>query len=102
MRTICLHGTAAIAFTTVLAGCFSLWTEMEIVGLVGGYGAEVEVPRQQSSRLRFHSAGSRLRVVFNGKELRAVDESTFAGLARLDCGPRPTASLFLMISDTAR
>lgn len=52
---------------------------LDIVGRVGGYGVKVEVPKQQWSTLRVDFAGSRFRVVFNGKELFAVEDSTFPG-----------------------
>ncbi|MDH7501418.1 MAG: hypothetical protein QHJ82_01710 [Verrucomicrobiota bacterium] len=52
---------------------------LDIVGRVGGYGVKVEVPKQQWSTLRVEFAGSRFRVVFNGKELFAVEDSTFPG-----------------------
>jgi hypothetical protein len=51
---------------------------LDIVGRKGGYGVNVPVPAAQWHTLRVDVAGSRFRVVFNGKPLFEVEDATFA------------------------
>jgi hypothetical protein len=51
---------------------------LDIVGRVGGYGVKEKVPAQQWSTLRIQFSGPRFRVFLNGKELFAVEDTTFA------------------------
>ncbi|MCL4788430.1 MAG: hypothetical protein KJ070_16825 [Verrucomicrobia bacterium] len=52
---------------------------LDIVGRAGGYGLKEKVPPQQWSTLRVNFAGSRFAVHLNGKELFAVEDTTFPG-----------------------
>lgn len=58
---------------------------LDIVGRAGGHGVKEKVPVQQCSTLRVFFAGYRFAVLLNGKELFAVEDSTFpeAGLLGL-------------------
>jgi hypothetical protein len=51
--------------------------ELDIVGRRGGYGVKTAVPAGQWHTLRVAFAGSRFRVIFNGKPLFEVDDRTF-------------------------
>ena len=64
---------------------------LDIVGRKGGYGIDVSVPANQWHRLRVDFSGSRFKVIYNGKQLFEVDDSTFSDAGRSGCGPRPTA-----------
>jgi hypothetical protein len=50
---------------------------LDIVGRVGGYGVKEKVPAQQWSTLRVQFQSSHFRTFLNGKELFAVEDSTF-------------------------
>jgi hypothetical protein len=50
---------------------------LDILGRAGGYGVKEKVPPLQWSTLRVHFAGSRFAVCLNGKELFAVEDTTF-------------------------
>ena len=51
-------------------------TEIDIVGRKGGYGANVPVPPSQWHTLRVDFAGTRFKVIYNGKPLFEVDDAT--------------------------
>ena len=57
----------------------------DIVGRKGGYGVDVPVPADRWLDLRVDFKGSRFRVLYNGKQLFEVDDSTFgdAGMVGL-------------------
>jgi hypothetical protein len=50
---------------------------LEIVGRAGGYGVKEKVPARQWSTLRVNFTGGRFAVLLNGKELFAVEDTTF-------------------------
>jgi len=50
---------------------------LDIVGRAGGYGVKEPVPPRQWSTLLVRFQGPRFRVFLNGKELFAVEDSTF-------------------------
>jgi hypothetical protein len=50
---------------------------LDIVGRKGGYGVDVSVPGNQWLGLRVDFSGSRFRVLYNGKQLFEVEDSTF-------------------------
>jgi hypothetical protein len=50
---------------------------LDIVGRKGGYGVEEKVAAQTWHKLRVEFAGNRFRVLFNGKHLFDVEDSTF-------------------------
>jgi hypothetical protein len=52
-------------------------TALDIVGRAGGYGVKERVSAQQWSTLRVNFAGLRFTVLLNGKELYAVEDTTF-------------------------
>jgi hypothetical protein len=60
-------------------------SSLDIVGRKGGYGVKAPVPAQQWHRLRVEFKGSRFKVVYNGKQLFEVEDSTFrdAGMVGL-------------------
>jgi hypothetical protein len=60
-------------------------SSLDIVGQKGGYGVKIPVPANQWHTLRVEFAGSRFKVVFNGKELFEVEDSTLgeAGMVGL-------------------
>ena len=51
---------------------------LDIIGRRGGYGVEQAVPPNQWHMLRVEFLGTRFKVIFNGKPLFEVDDSTFA------------------------
>jgi hypothetical protein len=51
---------------------------LDIVGRKGGYGVKVPVPSDQWHALRVEFAGSRFKVIFNGKPAFEVEDSTFS------------------------
>jgi hypothetical protein len=51
---------------------------LDIVGRTGGYGVKVPVPAGQWHTLRVEFAGTRFKVIYNGKALFEVDDRTFA------------------------
>jgi hypothetical protein len=52
-------------------------SSLDIVGQRGGYGVKTPVPAARWHTLRVEFAGSRFKVVFNGKALYEVDDRTF-------------------------
>lgn len=52
---------------------------LDIVGRQGGYGVKVAVPANQWHTLRVEFVGSRFKVIFNGRHLFEVEDSTFSG-----------------------
>jgi hypothetical protein len=50
---------------------------LDIVGRSGGYGADVPVPANQWHSLRVDFKGNRFKVLYNGKRLFEVEDSTF-------------------------
>ncbi len=53
-------------------------TALDIVGRTGGYGVKTKVAPREWETLRVEFAGSHFKVLFNGRELFAVEDSTFA------------------------
>jgi Domain of Unknown Function (DUF1080) len=51
---------------------------LDIVGRKGGYGINVAVPANQWHGLRIDFSGNRFRVLYNGKQLFEVEDSTFS------------------------
>ena len=51
---------------------------LDIVGRKGGYGVDVSVPANQWLGLRVDFGGSRFRVLYNGKQLFEVEDSTLS------------------------
>ena len=56
---------------------------LDIVGRKGGYGIDVSVPANQWLGLRVDFSGSRFRVLYNGKQLFEVDDSTFSDAGKV-------------------
>jgi hypothetical protein len=52
-------------------------SSLDIVGRKGGYGIDVPVPANQWHDLRIEFGGTRFRVIYNGKQLFEVEDSTF-------------------------
>ena len=52
-------------------------SELDIVGRKGGYGVKVPVPANQWHTLRVEFAGTRSKVIYNGRTLFEVDDATF-------------------------
>jgi 3-keto-disaccharide hydrolase len=50
---------------------------LEIVGRSGGYGVDVPVPPAQWHSLRVEFKGNRFKVLYNGRQLFEVEDSTF-------------------------
>jgi len=50
---------------------------LDIVGRTGGYGVDASVPSDRWLDLRVDFKGSRFRVLYNGKQLFEVEDSTF-------------------------
>src|SRR5260370_26474946 len=50
---------------------------LDIVGRKGGYGIDVPVPANQWHELLIEFSGSRFKVLYNGKPLLEVEDSTF-------------------------
>jgi hypothetical protein len=53
-------------------------SSLDLVGKKGGYGVKTPVPANQWHTLRVEFEGSRFNVIFNGKPLFAVEDSTFS------------------------
>ena len=51
---------------------------LDVVGRKGGYGVDVPVPANQWLGLRVDFQGNRFRVLYNGKQLFEVEDSTFS------------------------
>jgi hypothetical protein len=60
-------------------------TALEVVGRKGGYGAKLPVAANAWHTLRVEFAGSRFKVIFNGRALFDVEDATFteAGMVGL-------------------
>lgn len=60
-------------------------SSLEIVGRQGGYGVNVPVPADRWHALKVEFVGSRFKVLFNGKDLFQVEDTTFneAGMVGL-------------------
>jgi hypothetical protein len=56
---------------------------LDIVGRKGGYGVDVSVPGNQWLGLRVEFSGSRFRVLYNGKQLFEVEDSTFSDAGKV-------------------
>jgi hypothetical protein len=56
---------------------------LEIVGRTGGYGVDVPVPPAQWHSLRVDFKGSRFKVLYNGKQLFEVEDSTFSDAGKV-------------------
>ena len=56
---------------------------LDIVGRKGGYGINVSVPANQWLALRVDFGGRRFRVLYNGKQLFEVEDSTFSGAGKV-------------------
>ncbi len=56
---------------------------LDIVGRKGGYGVSVSVPADQWLGLRVDFKGSRFRVLYNGKQLFDVEDSTFSDAGKV-------------------
>lgn len=56
---------------------------LDIVGRKGGYGVETKVASQQWHTLRVEFAGSRFRVLLNGKHLFDVEDKTFSDAGKV-------------------
>jgi hypothetical protein len=50
---------------------------LDIVGRTGGYGIDISVPADRWLTLRVDFKGNRFRVLYNGKQLFEVEDSTF-------------------------
>src|SRR6266511_3106745 len=56
---------------------------LDIVGRKGGYGVEVSVPSGRWLALRVDFKGTRFRVLYNGKQLFEVEDSTFSDAGKV-------------------
>ncbi len=56
---------------------------LDIVGRRGGYGVDVSVPANQWLALRVDFKGNRFSVVYNGKQLFEVEDSTFSDAGKV-------------------
>ena len=56
---------------------------LDIVGRPGGYGVDVSVPPNQWLALRVDFKGNRFRVLYNGKQLFEVEDSTFGDAGKV-------------------
>jgi hypothetical protein len=56
---------------------------LDIVGRKGGYGLGVSVPANQWLGLRVDFSGSRFRVLYNGKQVFEVEDSTFSDAGKV-------------------
>lgn len=56
---------------------------LDIVGRKGGYGITVPVPANQWHALRIDFSGSRFKVLYNGRQLFEVEDSTFNGAGKV-------------------
>jgi hypothetical protein len=52
-------------------------TSLDLIGQKGGYGVKTSVPANQWHTLRVEFEGSRFTVIFNGKRLFEVQDTTF-------------------------
>jgi hypothetical protein len=56
---------------------------LDIVGRTGGYGIDVSVPADRWLVLRVDFKGNRFRVLYNGKQLFEVEDSTFSDAGKV-------------------
>ena len=56
---------------------------LDIVGRRGGYGVDVSVPADQWLALRIEFKGNRFTVLYNGKQLFGVEDSTFSDAGKV-------------------
>src|SRR5205807_5826960 len=56
---------------------------LDIVGRKGGYGVDISVPANGWLGLRVEFSGSRFRVLYNGKQLFEVEDSTFSDAGKV-------------------
>ena len=56
---------------------------LDIVGRPGGYGVDVSVPPNQWLALRVDFKGNRVKVLYNGKQLFEVEDSTFSSAGKV-------------------
>jgi len=56
---------------------------LDIVGRKGGYGVDVSIPANRWLGLRVDFKGNRFRVLYDGKQLFEVEDSTFSGPGKL-------------------
>ena len=56
---------------------------LDIVGRSGGYGIDIPVPANQWLALRVDFKGNRFKVLYNGKQLFEVEDSTFTNAGKL-------------------
>ena len=58
-------------------------SELDIVGRKGGYGVKIPVSAGQWHTLRVEFAGTRFNVIYNGKSLFEVEDTTFKDTGRV-------------------
>lgn len=58
-------------------------SSLDIVGRQGGYGVKEKVATAQWHTLRVEFAGARFKVIFNGKPLFEVEDSTFTAAGKV-------------------
>jgi hypothetical protein len=58
-------------------------SSLDIVGRKGGYGIDVSVPANRWLSLRVDFSGNRFRVIYNGKQLFEVEDSTFSDAGKI-------------------
>lgn len=58
-------------------------SSLDIVGRSGGYGTKADVAKSQWHTLRVEFAGKRFKVIFDGKALFEVEDSTFADAGKV-------------------
>jgi hypothetical protein len=56
---------------------------LDIVGRKGGYGVAISVPANEWLSLRVEFKGSRFRVLYNGRQLFEVEDSTFTDAGKV-------------------
>jgi hypothetical protein len=56
---------------------------LDIVGRKGGYGIDISVPADRWLNLRVDFKGNRFKVLYNGKQLFEVEDSTFGGAGKV-------------------
>ena len=56
---------------------------IDIVGRKGGYGVAIAVPANEWLTLRVEFKGSRFRVLYNGRQLFEVEDSTFPNAGKV-------------------
>jgi hypothetical protein len=56
---------------------------LDIVGRKGGYGVAISVPADEWLTLRVEFKGSRFRVLYNGRQLFEVEDSTFSDAGKV-------------------